>query len=102
MKLFRRIDRPKGKYTIALVGYGDEATGATIGLTYNWDREDSYAIGEGFGHIGLAVPNPHAACEILSAAGVIVTRPAGPMKYGTTVIAFIEDPDGYRIELIES
>lgn len=101
MKLFRRKDYPEGEYTIAFVGYGDEANGAIIGLTHNWGRKEPYSVGDGLGHIGIAVPDPYIACEKLLAAGVKVTRPAGPMKHGTTVIAFIEDPDGYRIELIQ-
>jgi len=101
MTLFRRKDYPQGKHTIAFVGYGDEASSAIIGLTHNWGRKEPYSVGDGFGHLGIAVPDPYTACENLSVAGVRVTRPAGPMKYGTTVIAFVEDTDGYKIELIQ-
>lgn len=100
MQLLRRTDYPAGKYTLAFVGYGDEASNCVIELTHNWDHEP-YDIGNGFGHLALGLPDVYKACEDLAAAGAKITRPAGPVKHGTTVIAFIEDPDGYKIELIE-
>jgi lactoylglutathione lyase len=100
MRLLRRQDYPGGKFTLAFVGYGDEASEAVIELTHNWGVE-SYDLGDGFGHIALAVDDAKAACDAIRARGGKVVREAGPMKHGTTVIAFVEDPDGYRIELIE-
>jgi lactoylglutathione lyase len=100
MTLLRRKDYPDGKFTLAFVGYGDEATNAVIELTHNWGRE-AYNIGDGFGHIALGVKDIYGVCERLAAAGAKITRAPGPMKHGTTVIAFVEDPDGYKIELIE-
>lgn len=100
MKLLRRKDFPGGKFTLAFLGYGDEASSAVIELTHNWET-DSYDLGDGFGHIALAVPDAAAACEAIRQRGGKVVRDAGPMKRGTTVIAFVEDPDGYMIELIE-
>lgn len=100
MQLLRRTDYPAGKYTLAFVGYGDEASNCVIELTHNWDHEP-YVLGDGFGHLALGLPDVYKACEDLAAAGAKITRPAGPVKHGTTVIAFIEDPDGYKIELIE-
>ena len=100
MKLLRRKDYPDGKFTLAFVGYGEESEGAVIELTHNWDTK-SYDIGNGFGHVALAVKNAAKACADVKARGGKVTREAGPMKHGTTVIAFVEDPDGYKIELIE-
>ena len=101
MSLLRRADYPGGRFTLAFVGYGDEAATAVIELTHNWDQTEPYAIGGGFGHIAIGVPDIHAACARLAAEGVPIPRPPGPMKHGGTVIAFVEDPDGYRIELIE-
>ena len=101
MQLFRTNDRPEQKYSLAFVGYGDEQSGATIELTYNYGVT-SYDIGAGFGHIAIAVDNAAATCDAVRAAGANVTREAGPVKGGTTVIAFVQDPDGYKIELIES
>ena len=101
MQLFRTNDRPEQKYSLAFVGYGDEQSGATIELTYNYGVT-SYDIGAGFGHIAIAVDNAAATCDSVRAAGATVTREAGPVKGGTTVIAFVQDPDGYKIELIES
>ena len=101
MQLLRKRDYPDGKFTLAFVGYGPEESHAVIELTYNWGREQPYEIGTGFGHIALGVADIYATCERLKAKGVKVARPPGPMKHGTTVIAFIEDPDGYKIELIE-
>jgi lactoylglutathione lyase len=100
MRLLRRKDYPGGKFTLAFVGYGDEADHTVIELTHNWDTS-SYDLGNGFGHIALAVENTAAACEAIRQQGGKVVREAGPMQHGTTIIAFVEDPDGYRIELIE-
>jgi len=100
MELLRRKDYPDGKFTLAFLGYGAESEGAVIELTYNWGVE-SYELGSGFGHIALEVDNAAAACELIRPRGARVIREAGPMKHGTTVIAFVEDPDGYKIELIE-
>lgn len=100
MTLLRRQDYPDGRFTLAFVGYGDEASNTVIELTHNWDIA-SYDLGTGFGHLALGVPDIYGACEALAAAGAKITRPPGPMKHGSTVIAFIEDPDGYKIELIE-
>lgn len=100
MNLLRRKDFPGGKFTLAFLGYGEEASSAVIELTHNWET-DSYDLGGGFGHIALAVPDAAAACEAIRQRGGKVVREAGPMKHGTTVIAFVEDPDGYMIELIE-
>ncbi len=101
MQLLRTTDRPEQKYSLAFVGYGDESSGAVIELTYNYGV-DSYEVGTAFGHLAIAVPNAAAACEAVRAAGGNVTRDAGPVKGGNTVIAFVQDPDGYKIELIES
>jgi lactoylglutathione lyase len=104
MKLLRTTDRPEQKYTLAFVGYGDESRGAVLELTYNYGV-DAYDIGGGFGHVAIEVDNAAAACAAVRAAapkfGGAVTREAGPVKGGTTVIAFVQDPDGYKIELIE-
>ncbi len=100
MKLLRRKDYPDGKFTLAFVGYQDEADGAVLELTHNWDIP-SYQLGEGFGHIAVEVDDAYQACENTKKMGGKVTREAGPMKHGTTVIAFIEDPDGYKIEFIQ-
>ena len=100
MRLLRRKDYPEGKFTLAFVGYGDETDAAVIELTHNWGV-DKYEIGNAFGHIAVAVDDAYKACEEVKRRGGKVTREAGPMKHGTTVIAFIEDPDTYKIELIE-
>jgi lactoylglutathione lyase len=100
MKLLRRTDYPGGRFTLAFVGYGDEADSTVIELTHNWDTE-AYELGTGFGHLALGVTDIYAACERLAAEGVKIPRPPGPMKHGSTILAFVEDPDGYRIELIE-
>jgi lactoylglutathione lyase len=100
MKVLRRKDYPDGRFTLAFVGYGDEAEQTVIELTHNWDTQ-SYDLGNGFGHLAVSVPNAAEACEAVKAKGGKVTRPAGPMKHGSTVIAFVEDPDGYKIEFIE-
>jgi lactoylglutathione lyase len=96
MRLLRRQDYPEGRFTLAFVGYGSEAEHAVLELTHNWDTS-SYNLGNAFGHIALAVPDAHAACEQIKARGGKVVRDAGPMKHGTTVIAFVDDPDGYKI-----
>lgn len=100
MKLLRRHDYPDGKFTLAFVGHQDEADGAVLELTYNWGVE-KYDIGTGYGHIAIEVDDAHKACEEVKRRGGKVVREAGPMKHGTTVIAFVEDPDGYRIEFIQ-
>jgi lactoylglutathione lyase len=100
MKLLRRKDYPDGKFTLAFVGYGDESDHTVLELTHNWDTA-SYELGSGFGHIAVEVDDAYAACEEVKKLGGKVTREAGPMKHGTTVIAFVEDPDGYKIEFIQ-
>ena len=100
MRLLRRKDYPEGKFTLAFVGYGDEADTAVIELTHNWGV-GKYELGNAYGHIAIAVDDAYKACEEVKRRGGKVTREAGPMKHGTTVIAFIEDPDTYKIELIE-
>ncbi|RPH63247.1 MAG: lactoylglutathione lyase [Burkholderiales bacterium] len=100
MKVLRTTDRPEQKYSLAFVGYGDEASNAVIELTWNYGV-DRYELGTAYGHIAIEVPDAAAACERVRAAGGTVTREAGPVKGGTTVIAFVQDPDGYKIELIE-
>ncbi|ANE77636.1 lactoylglutathione lyase [Dickeya solani] len=100
MRLLRTSDNPEYKYSLAFVGYTEESEGAVIELTYNWGVE-SYEPGTAFGHIALGVDDVAGACERIRQAGGKVTREAGPVKGGTTVIAFVEDPDGYKIELIE-
>ena len=100
MHLLRRNDYPEGEFTLAFVGYQNENAGAVIELTYNWGLEH-YDLGDGFGHIAIEVEDAVAACDGIRQRGGKVVREAGPMKHGNTVIAFVEDPDGYRIELIE-
>ncbi len=100
MKLLRRKDYPAGRFTLAFVGYGDESSAAVIELTHNWDTA-SYELGTGFGHVALGMSDIYSACEAIRAKGGKVTREPGPMKHGTTEIAFVEDPDGYKIELIQ-
>jgi lactoylglutathione lyase len=101
MQLLRRKDYPDGRFTLAFVGFGPEADGAVLELTHNWDTQ-RYELGNGFGHVAVEVPDAYAACAEIKRRGGVVTREAGPMKHGTTVIAFVQDPDGYKIELIES
>ncbi|WP_448202917.1 lactoylglutathione lyase [Azospirillum sp. sgz302134] len=101
MKLLRRNDYEGGRFTLAFVGYGDEKDTAVLELTHNWDQAEPYTIGSGYGHIAIGVPDIYATCEQLAKEGVKIPRPPGPMKHGSTVIAFIEDPDGYKVELIE-
>jgi len=100
MKLLRCKDYPDGRFTLAFVGYQDESEGAVLELTYNWDT-DRYDLGAGYGHIAIEVDNAYQACEDVKKRGGKVTREAGPMKHGATVIAFVEDPDGYKIEFIQ-
>ncbi len=100
MRLLRRHEFPTGKFTLAFVGYTDEADGTVIELTCNWGVDD-YELGTAFGHIAVAVEDAAAACEAIRQRGGEIVREAGPMKGGSTVIAFVEDPDGYKIELIE-
>jgi lactoylglutathione lyase len=100
MKLLRRNDYPEGKFTLAFVGYGDESDHTVLELTYNWGRHD-YQLGDAFGHVAIGVDDIHATCQRLRAQGVPITREPGPMQHGRTVIAFIEDPNGYKIELIQ-
>lgn len=101
MKLLRQKDYPDGKFTLAFVGYGDESDTTVLELTHNWDTE-SYDLGNGYGHIAIEVDNAYEACEKIKAKGGNVVREAGPMMHGNTVIAFVEDPDGYKIELIQA
>jgi lactoylglutathione lyase len=100
MKVLRRKDYPDGKFTLAFVGYGDEDQEAVLELTHNWGVE-KYELGNAYGHIALQVDDAYRACEEVKKRGGKVTREAGPMKHGTTVIAFVEDPDGYKIEFIQ-
>ena len=100
MQLLRRRDYPEGRFTNVFVGYDDEARAAVLELTHNWDTKH-YDLGNGYGHVAIEVDNAYEACEEVTRRGGKVTRPAGPMKHGTTVIAFVEDPDGYKIELVE-
>lgn len=102
MHELRRRDVPEGRYTLVFIGFGDNAQGqAEIELTYNWGQDDGYDVGTGFGHFAIGVPDVAALVECVREGGGKVTREAGPVKFGTTVIAFVEDPDGYKIELIE-
>ena len=100
MQLLRRKEYPTGRFTLAFVGYGDESSNAVIELTHNWDT-DAYEIGTGYGHIALGMEDIYAACDAIRVKGGKITREPGPMKHGTTEIAFVEDPDGYKIELIQ-
>jgi lactoylglutathione lyase len=101
MELLRTTDRPEQKYSLAFVGYCDERSQAVLELTYNYGV-DRYDLGTAFGHIAIAVDDAYAACEKIRAAGGAITREPGPVKGGTTVIAFVTDPDGYKIELIQT
>jgi lactoylglutathione lyase len=100
MQLLRRKDYPSGEFTLAFLGYGDEADNTVIELTYNWGK-DKYDLGDAYGHIALGVDDIYATCAAIQAQGGKISREPGPMKHGTTVIAFIEDPDGYKVELIQ-
>jgi lactoylglutathione lyase len=101
MKLLRRKDYPSGEFTLAFVGYGDERDHTVIELTHNWPQTEPYTIGSGFGHLAIGVADVAKTCDRLAREGVKIPRPPGPMKHGGSNIAFIEDPDGYKIELIE-
>ena len=100
MKELRRSEVPDGKYTLSFLGYGDEASTTVLELTYNWGV-DKYEIGTAFGHLAIGMPDVYGACESLRKAGAKITREPGPVKFGKTVIAFVEDPDGYKIELVQ-
>jgi len=100
MRLLRQSDYPDGRFTLAFVGYGKESEEAVLELTHNWDTA-SYDLGSGYGHIAVEVDDAYKACEAVKSRGGKVAREAGPMKHGTTVIAFVEDPDGYKIEFIQ-
>jgi lactoylglutathione lyase len=100
MGVLRRKDYPGGRFTNVFVGYGDEASAAVIELTHNWDTR-TYDLGSGYGHVAIEVDDAYKACEEVRKRGGKVTREAGPMKHGTTVIAFVEDPDGYKIEFVQ-
>ncbi|AUX60454.1 lactoylglutathione lyase [Simonsiella muelleri] len=100
MRVLRRKDYPEGKFTLAFVGYGEESDTTVLELTHNWDTP-TYDLGNAFGHIAVEVDDAYAACDAVRAKGGKVTREAGPMKHGSTVIAFVEDPDGYKIEFIQ-
>jgi len=101
MKELRRTDVPAGKYTLCFVGYGDESNTSVIELTHNWEQAGPYEIGSGFGHLAVGMSDVYAACAALKQAGAKITREAGPVQHGTTVIAFVEDPDGYKVELVQ-
>ncbi|MFL2840481.1 MAG: lactoylglutathione lyase [Pseudohongiellaceae bacterium] len=101
MKLLRQMEFPEGKFTLAFLGYGDQSSNTVLELTHNWET-NSYDMGNAFGHIGIAVNDAYKACDDISAKGGEVVRPAGPMMNSGSVIAFVRDPDGYMIELIES
>lgn len=101
MKLLRKKDYPTGEFTLVFVGYGDEDSNAVIELTHNWGQKEPYQLGTAFGHLAIGVPDIYGTCEKLAKDGVKIPRPPGPMKHGGSVIAFIEDPDGYKIELIQ-
>ena len=100
MTLLRKKDYPGGEFTLAFIGYGDESDHTVIELTYNWGK-DHYSLGDAYGHIAIAVDDIYATCQEISDRGGKVTREPGPMKHGSTVIAFVEDPDGYKVELIQ-
>jgi len=100
MKEIRRSEVPEGKYTLSFLGYGDEASNTVLELTYNWGV-DKYELGTAFGHLAIGMPDVYGTCEQLRKAGAKITREPGPVKFGKTVIAFVEDPDGYKIELVE-
>lgn len=101
MRVLRKREVPDGKYTLVFVGYGEETETSVLELTYNWDQKEPYTLGSAYGHIAIGVPDIYGACERLGAEGVTITRPPGPVKFGSTLIAFVEDPDGYKIELIQ-
>ncbi|MEP0800632.1 lactoylglutathione lyase [Funiculus sociatus] len=100
MKLLRQKDYPGGEFTLAFVGYGDESDHTVLELTYNWGKEE-YDLGDAYGHIAIGVDDIYATCNEIKARGGKVSREPGPMKHGSTVIAFVEDPNGYKVELIQ-
>jgi len=102
MEVLRQTDYPDGRFTNTFIGYGPEASHATLELTHNWDQTETYDKGDGFGHIAIEVPCVYKACDLLRSDGVKITREPGPMKHGTRNLAFVEDPDGYKVELNES
>ena len=101
MQLLRKSDYPDGKFTLAFLGYGDEENNTVLELTYNWDQKEKYKLGSAWGHIAIGVENIYDFCEELEKNNIVITRKPGPMKHGNTVIAFLEDPNGYQIELIQ-
>ncbi|NVK43131.1 MAG: lactoylglutathione lyase [Oceanospirillaceae bacterium] len=100
MRLLRRKDYPDGRFTLAFIGYGDESENTVLELTHNWDT-NSYDLGNAYGHIAIEVDDVYAACDVIKTKGGQVVREAGPMKHGTSVLAFVKDPDGYMIELLD-
>ena len=100
MKLLRKKDYPSGKFTLAFLGYTDETKETALELTYNWET-DHYTLGDAFGHIAIGVDDVYQTCDQIKESGGKVTREAGPMSHGTTILAFVEDPDGYKIELLQ-
>tara|TARA_A100001015_G_C14992248_1_gene714510 strand:- start:1594 stop:1974 length:381 start_codon:yes stop_codon:yes gene_type:complete len=100
MKLIRQKDYPSGRFTLAFMGYGDEKDNTVIEFTHNWDT-DNYELGTAYGHIAIGVNDIYKACEKIEKKGCTITRKPGPMKHGTTLLAFVEDPDGYKIELLQ-
>lgn len=100
MRLIRRKDYPEGRFTLAFVGYGDESDSTVLELTHNWDT-NAYELGSAYGHIAIGVDDVYATCDAIRARGGRIVREAGPMKGGRTVLAFVEDPDGYRVELLQ-
>jgi len=101
MKLLRKTEHPEGRFTLAFLGYGDESSHTVIELTHNWDRKKPYVLGDAFGHIAIGVSEIYKVCEGLEKRGIEVPRKPGPMKHGSTILAFVRDPDGYMIEFIE-
>lgn len=101
MQVQSRKEYPEGKFTLVFVGYGSEKNTGSLELTHNWDRQTDYELGDGYGHIALGVPDIYATCDQLRSKHAIITREPGPMKHGSTLIAFVRDPDGYAIELIQ-
>lgn len=101
MQLLRKQEFPEGRFTLAFVGFGPESEQAALELTYNWDTHN-YDLGDGYGHVALGVPDVYSACDKIRAAGGKIVREPGPMKHGTRILAFVEDPDGYKIELLDT
>lgn len=101
MQLLRKSDYPDGKFTLAFLGYGNEENNTVLELTYNWDQKEKYKLGNAWGHIAIGVENIYDFCEELEKNNIVITRKPGPMKHGNTIIAFLEDPNGYQIELIQ-